>query len=475
VNKVKLAEGLSLAMQTGVTGHALENEKRISVVSAAPGSGKSTALLEIARTLLSEADSHRILIAAQTNNQATDLAIKLKKKHKNLRVARLVSSRLEQPEEFTGDWLTSSDQLPDDEKSIVIGTTAKLAQALKQLVKIQVDFLLVDEAFQMSWAAFMQLSSLSSNFVLIGDGGQIDPVVTVDTGRWESSKFPPHWPAPNTVALRKSALGEKYKETQLNYCWRLPRNSVEYIKPFYEQLALEVLPVPAADERVLTFTTKAPNVDSTLQNALELSRDGSPVLVTIPDETNGTPVNADKALAKEIAAALRQLLDSNPTWEMKDNPDNPLGVLKLDDIAICSTKRAMNAMIEHEIQAVIKDSPQKLRNPKTASLPNFGLKVDTPERLQGLEFKVFLAVHPLSSATNPSAFDLETGRLCVMASRHQLALIMFSREHVLTSLDMQLPNAIQAPGMKDNVGIGHRLHRQFLKSLTENQRVIRKS
>jgi hypothetical protein len=160
---------------------------------------------------------------------------------------------------------------------------------------------------------------------------------------------------------------------------------------------------------------------------------------------------------------------------MKDNPDNPLGVLKLDDIAICSTKRAMNAMIEHEIQAVIKDSPQKLRNPKTASLPNFGLKVDTPERLQGLEFKVFLAVHPLSSATNPSAFDLETGRLCVMASRHQLALIMFSREHVLTSLDMQLPNAIQAPGMKDNVGIGHRLHRQFLKSLTENQRVIRKS
>jgi hypothetical protein len=316
---------------------------------------------------------------------------------------------------------------------------------------------------------------LSSNFVLIGDGGQIDPVVTVDTGRWESSKFPPHWPAPHTVALRKTALGDKYKQTQLNYCWRLPRNSVDYIKPFYEQLALEVLPVPAADERVLAFTTNAAKADPTLQNALELSRDGSPVLVTIPDETTGTPVNADKALAKEIADALRQLLALNPTWEMKDNADKPSGILKLDDIAICSTKRAMNAMIEHEIQAVLKEAPAELRNPKTETHPNFGLKVDTPERLQGLEFKVFLAVHPLSSATNPSAFDLETGRLCVMASRHQIALIMFSREHVLTSLEMRLPNAIQAPGMKDNVGIGHRLHRQFLKSLAENQRVIRKS
>jgi hypothetical protein len=475
MNNVTLAEGLSLAMQAGVTSHALENDRRISVVSAAPGSGKSTALLEIARTLLGEAGSHRILIAAQTNNQATDLAIKLKKKYKDLRVARLVSSRLEQPEEFKGDWLTSSDQLPDDEKSIVIGTTAKLAQALKQLVKIQVDYLLVDEAFQMSWAAFMQLSSLSSNFVLIGDGGQIDPVVTVDTGRWESSKFPPHWPAPNTVALRKTALSNKFKEAQLNYCWRLPRNSVDYIKPFYEQLDLEVLPVPAADERVLTFTTQAPTADASIQSALEMSRDGSPVLVTIPDETTGTPVNADKALAKEIAQALKQLLQANPTWAMKDNPQNPSGVLKLDDIAICSTKRAMNAMIEHEIQSVLKEAPIELRNPKTETQPNFGLKVDTPERLQGLEFKVFLAVHPLSSSTNPSAFDLETGRLCVMASRHQIALIMFSREHVLTSLDVQLPDAIQAPGMKDNVGIGHRLHREFLRSLAENQRVIKQS
>ena len=475
MNNVNLAEGLSLAMQSGITSHSLENEKRISVVSAAPGSGKSTALLEIARTLLGEADSHRILIAAQTNNQATDLAIKLKQKHPALRVARLVSSRLERPEEFTGDWLTSSDQLPDDEKSIVIGTTAKLSQALKQLIKIQVDYLLVDEAFQMSWASFMQLSSLSSNFVLIGDGGQIDPVVTVDTSRWESSKFPPHWPAPKTVALRKTTLGNKYKEAQLNYCWRLPRNSVDYIKPFYEQLELEVLPVPNVDERVLTFTTQPSGADIVLHNALDLSRDGSPVLVTIPDETNGTPVNADRALAKEIALALELLLESNPTWEMKDNPKTPSGQLKLDDIAICSTKRAMNALIEHEIQAVLKKAPLELRNPRAANLPNFGLKVDTPERLQGLEFKVFFAVHPLSSSTNPSAFDLETGRLCVMASRHQIALVMFSREHVLTSLDTQLPNAIQAPGMKDNVGIGHRLHRQFLMSLSENQRVIRKS
>ena len=44
------------------------------------------------------------------------------------------------------------------------------------------DVLFVDEAWQLAWADFMLLSQVAGRFVLIGDPGQIPPVVTIDTG-----------------------------------------------------------------------------------------------------------------------------------------------------------------------------------------------------------------------------------------------------------------------------------------------------
>ena len=58
------------------------------------------------------------------------------------------------------------------------------------------------------------------------------------------------------------------------------------------------------------------------------------------------------------------------------------------------------------------------------------VSVDTPERWQGLECKVMVMVHPLSGVVRPSAFDLETGRLCVMASRHKAGLLVVTRDHL---------------------------------------------
>jgi len=41
-----------------------------------------------------------------------------------------------------------------------------------------------------------------------------------------------------------------------------------------------------------------------------------------------------------------------------------------------------------------------------------------------------VAVHPLSGVTDPTAFDLSTGRLCVMTSRHRVGLFLVTRDHV---------------------------------------------
>ena len=109
------------------------------------------------------------------------------------------------------------------------------------------------------------------------------------------------------------------------------------------------------------------------------------------------------------------------------------------------------------------------RNLKSSSLT---VSVDTPERWQGLQRPIMIVVHPLSSVIDPSDFDLETGRLCVMASRHQVALIIITRDHVGSTLAGFIPEASQAPGQPDSVGRGHAAHHKFWNSLKMANRLF---
>ncbi|WP_199844988.1 DNA2/NAM7 family helicase, partial [Streptomyces scabiei] len=61
--------------------------------------------------------------------------------------------------------------------------------------------------------------------------------------------------------------------------------------------------------------------------------------------------------------------------------------------------------------------------------------VDTANRLQGREYDVTVVLHPLSGRPDATAFHLETGRLCVLASRHRHACIVVCRAGVDDLLD----------------------------------------
>ncbi len=99
-------------------------------------------------------------------------------------------------------------------------------------------------------------------------------------------------------------------------------------------------------------------------------------------------------------------------------------------------------------------------------------KVDTAERWQGLERGLMIVVHPLSGVVAPSAFDLETGRLCVMASRHLCGLIVVRRDHLDGTLDDFIPSAAQAIGRPDATGRGHAQHLGFWTRLAKERRVV---
>ena len=64
-----------------------------------------------------------------------------------------------------------------------------------------------------------------------------------------------------------------------------------------------------------------------------------------------------------------------------------------------------------------------------------GITVDTANRLQGREYDVTIVLHPLSGRLDATAFHLETGRLCVLTSRHRHACIVVARAGIQELLD----------------------------------------
>ena len=172
----------------------------------------------------------------------------------------------------------------------------------------------------------------------------------------------------------------------------------------------------------------------------------------MPTPDGGPPLECDLEVA-EAAVHLAARLLARETTCVIDGERRPL---RPEEIGLCATHRIMNAAMEMRL-------PSKLKG-KVA--------VDTPERWQGLERKVLIMVHPLSGVVSPSDFDLETGRLCVMASRHKAGLIVLTRDHLSETLDEFLPRAEQPVGRPDVAGRGHARNLAFWKALETTNRVV---
>lgn len=401
---------------------------RLAVVKAPPGSGKTFTLIEV---LAAVADAGaQIAVAAQTNSQADDICARFAKAHPRLAVARFASSGLAPTRDFpTGaSWVTDKNRLPTG-PSITVATTAKWS--LTDL-PAPYDLLAIDEAWQMGWADLMQCATVSGRFLMIGDPGQIPPVVTIEVKRWETSPRAPHQAAPEVV-LAEPELAQVRLVGSLPACRRLPHEAVDFVRPFYDfdfaayvEPGAHALDLPGA------------------HRWCEPLGSGQPLALTIPTPGHGPPTEVDHEVARAASGVTRDLLTSRATLRL-GGQQRPLG---LADIGITSSHRVMNAAISAALGPLSNQ-----------------IRVDTPERWQGLERPVMLAVHPLSGVTDPSAFDLETGRLCVMASRHQAAFILLTRDHVPETLRNYVPSAEQAPGRPDVVGRGLDAHLRFWEAL----------
>lgn len=406
---------------------------RLAVVKAPPGSGKTHTLIEVLSSLVSF--GKRVAVAAQTNNQADDICDRLAGAHPDVSVCRFTSKGNRRPGGFPAavTWVEDKDALPVT-PGVTVSTTAKWSLTD---VHHPYDLLAVDEAWQMSWSDLMQCALLSACFMMIGDPGQIPPVVTIDVRRWETSPRAPHEAAPEVVLADPSFIDVRFVGS-LPACRRLPNESVQFVKPFYDF------------DFVAYVEQGSRGVDLPTSHGLSALSDGRPLVLTVPTPEHGPPIEVDADIAAVAAELVADLLDSGANVRAGSDP-RPL---EAKDIGVSSSHRMMNSAL-------------------TAALARWGgqLRVDTPERWQGLERPVMIIVHPLSGVTDPSAFDLETGRLCVMTSRHQAALIVLTRDHVGDTLANFVPSAGQAPGRPDAVGRGHDAHLRFWEALAHQDRV----
>jgi hypothetical protein len=125
----------------------------------------------------------------------------------------------------------------------------------------------------------------------------------------------------------------------------------------------------------------------------------------------------DPEAVHAVAGVVRRLLDRDGA-ATSERADDPVP-LTADRIAVGTAHRDQAAAVR-------------------AALTGLGVTdvtVDTANRLQGREFDVTVVLHPLSGRPDATAFHLETGRLCVLASRHRHACVVVCRAGVTELLD----------------------------------------
>lgn len=426
------------------------NGKRVAVVKAPPGSGKTFMLLRVIATLVEQ--GWRVAIATQTNTQSDDLCIQSANHEilQNYSLSRLAAAGSNPPANFPNQvaWVEKLVEAPDG-PGLVIATTAKWA-TLSSVPAFSL--FAIDEAWQMKWADMMLCSAVSDKYLLIGDPGQIPPVTNIDVSRWGTSNRPPNRAVPDVVLEKMpddSVVGS------LPAVRRLPMASVDYVKPFYD---FDFEAFAEKDDRVYVFKNQlregaSLTIDVSAPQVLESLSSFEPVLVTIPTPEDGPPAENDR----EIALAVRRICSAlvNLDVRISLNPGEEPRLVTQSDIGVSATHRAQIGLIRKTLGGELSE-----------------IRIDTPERWQGLQKPFMIAVHPLSGVLEPADFDLHTGRLCVMASRHQIGLILLSRDHISETVANTITFATQAPGQPDEAGRGRLAHAKLLEMLLTNQRVI---
>ncbi|MGW8379940.1 AAA domain-containing protein [Streptomyces sp. ODS28] len=383
----------------------LNGTERGVVVDSPPGAGKSTLVVRAARELA--AAGHRLMIVAQTNAQVDDLVDRIARADPELPVGRLHSS---DPHPYDpvldGHPSVTPSAKPADlaELPIVVSTAAKWAW-------VKPDepwpYAIVDEAYQMRSDALLSVAGLFERALFVGDPGQLDPFSQVGAEQWAGLSYDPSASAVSALLAHNPRLPQH----RLPVSWRLPASAAPLVSAaFYPFTPFHSGTGPG--DRALSFA--GPADGSPADRVIDEAAASGWGLLELPHRH--TPRTDPEAVAA-VAQVVHRLLarEGSTTDERSDAP----APLTAERVAVGTAHRDQAAAVRAELAALgVED-----------------VTVDTANRLQGREFDVTVVLHPLSGRPDATEFHLETGRLCVLASRHRHACVVVCRAGVPELLD----------------------------------------
>lgn len=339
----------------------------VTICDSPPGSGKTTLIVEALAQLLARSD-FKVVVACPTRRGAADLAGRLAIELSDVKDAPAVVLGVKGADLPTG----TCSSAPEGRKSVAVRTISSCTFSAPVC-----DILIFDEAYQATFADVMVAADGADQVIMVGDPGQIGPVVTQNTSAWDRMASGPHRRAPEVFALRDDA-----SVLQLDATYRLGQATVDAIAPLYG----------------FPFVSKRP--DRHLA-----SRDG----IRIPELASAQIDASDSVDCVETMKRVAGLAASmvGLTVESTDQDGAPVSTrLRPEDVAV---------VVSHNVQA---SGIQAILRSKTYE----GIAVGTADRMQGGQWHAVIALDPLTGHDTVSPHQLNPGRLCVMASRHMSSL-----------------------------------------------------
>jgi AAA domain-containing protein len=393
------------------------------IVDSPPGAGKSTLVVSLARRLAETGQP--VMIVAQTNEQVDDLVDRLATAAASaaadgdaadgavgLSIGRLSASGYVPTARVTRHpTVTVAGKYADlHDPAVTIATAAKWART-DAGPEDGWRWAILDEAYQMRSDGLLAIAPrfAQGTALFVGDPGQLDPFAAIDGDRWAGSAWDPTDSAVAVVRAHNPGLPVH----RLPYSWRLPASAAPLVSAAFYPFTPFSAGSGEHDRSLKLPGGRTDRVD----RALDLAAETGWALHSLPARhTVRTDAEALEACA---ALAARLLSRGAVAFDSAAYPDGR--PVTADRIAVGAAHRDQVAGIR-------------------LALDRFGastraVTVDTANRLQGREYDVTIVLHPLSGRRDAGAFHLETGRLCVLLSRHRHACIVVARAGIAELLD----------------------------------------
>lgn len=422
---------------------ALFGTSPLIIVKSPPGAGK-TYLVECACAVAASAPRMRVLVVTPGVSQLYDIADRLLE-YRLPRLELVHAKHRTLPANLVGRINASNgwNQGFNVGPGVLVANADLLASYLDQLPSGCFDFAIVDESYQLSASKFMPIADLAHRVIMVGDPGQLAPVISTDVSNLEAGAHKMHWSAPAYVL-------DRFPNTpvfNLPVTRRLLPDTAQLVQAsFYPDLPFRSV----VDPRTRRLRFGLAGVTRGIDSALDAITDGaSLVAVTVPGEAP-----AHQEADEDVASVMAQLADRALVRQAEWVGERTLIEA---DIGIIDPHVLAGGAISDRLRQAQRQ----------------GVRVDTVERWQGLQVPISIVRHPLSRPGRPTPFDLQAGRWCVSLSRHQIGCIVVARESVHEMIREYVHGCdTVAAGAKDVTWSGFEAHRTIWKALVDQRRVF---